>query len=123
MSFAELEGLRPANAKLLAVGSLEAVAGLLDKMASFGFAPFAELEGLRPANAKLLAVGSLGAVTGWLRLGLPPSQSSGGSIGGQQNCLLSEFPMSLYYSHGVALLGWSTDRPRKQKAHSYEWAF
>ena len=38
-------------------------------------------------------------------MGLPPSQSSGGSIGGQQNCLLSEFPMSLYYSHGVALLG------------------
>jgi hypothetical protein len=60
--------------------------------------PFAELGGLCRKNATQVASVSLKALTGWLRLRSPPSQSSGGSIGGQQNGLLSEFPMSLYYS-------------------------
>jgi hypothetical protein len=54
--------------------------------------PLAELGGISRTNATWVAAVGLETGTGWLRLRFPPSQSSGGSIGGQQNCLLSEFP-------------------------------
>jgi|GEM_PF-4592695 len=50
--------------------------------------PLAELGGISRTNATWVAAVGLETATGWLRLRLPPSQSSGRSAGETQKGLL-----------------------------------